>query len=591
MARRRMFWQLFPAFLLITLASVVAVAWYSTNELREFQLDDVANNLEARASLVQSQVLTAVLENRASDVDSVCDLLGAASETRITVILPSGEVLGDSEEDPSLMDDHSNRPEIKHALGGSVGSSIRFSRTIGETLMYVAIPLVSDGEIIGIVRTSIPITSVERTLGGIRRKIAFGCVVIAALIIVVSLIISRRISSPIERLTVGANYFAKGELQRKLRVDGSNEVHALAEAMNEMAADLHDRIQTVTRQRNEQEAILSSMSEGVIAFDSAERLLEMNHAAEYLIGVTNEKVRGRSFHEIVRNADLQQMVESVLAGEPVEGDIVLRIGGEKHLQVRGTALRDARGDRKGALIVLNDVSRIRRLENIRQDFVANVSHELRTPITSIKGFVETLLDQSPEDKDEVRRFLEIVRKHADRLNTIIEDLLSLSRIEEGAAESGLTLAKSSIREILAAAIHACAMQASSKDITIDLECSADLYVKADHALLEQAVINLIDNAIKYSDRGSGVNVIAAMSNDSIDISVMDRGIGIEEQHLSRVFERFYRVDKARSRDQGGTGLGLAIVKHIAIAHGGNVEIDSTLGEGTTCTIHLPILKT
>jgi len=585
-----MFWQLFPAFLLITLASVVAVAWYSTNELRKFQLDEVAYNLEARASLVQSQVLTAVLENRAADVDSVCDLLGAASATRITVILPSGEVLGDSEEDPALMDDHSSRPEIESALLGSVGSSIRFSKTIGETLMYVAIPLASDDKILAIVRTSIPITAVESTLAGIRRKIAVGCIIIAALIIVVSLIISRKISSPIERLTDGANYFAKGKLQRKLRVDGSNEVSSLAEAMNKMAADLHDRILTVTRQRNEQEAILSSMSEGVIAFDSSERLLEMNHAAEDLIGVTNEQAQGRSFHEIVRNAELQRMVESVLAGEPVEGDIVLRIGGEKHIQVRGTALRDARGDRKGALIVLNDVSRTRRLENIRRDFVANVSHELRTPITSIKGFVETLLDQPPEDKDEAERFLHIVRKHADRLNAIIEDLLSLSRIEQGAAEAELALTKSRVGDVLSASILACDRQASAKGIALDLECDADLYAKADPALLEQAVVNLIDNAIKYSNKGSIVNVTAAASETSIDISVMDRGIGISEQHISRVFERFYRVDKARSRDLGGTGLGLAIVKHIALAHGGNVEIDSTPGEGTTCTIHLPLLK-
>jgi two-component system phosphate regulon sensor histidine kinase PhoR len=456
--------------------------------------------------------------------------------------------------------------------------------------MYVAVPLLHSGEVIGVMRTSIPITEVEQSLANIRLKIAYGCLVIAALIIVVSVIISRRLSGPIEKLKDGANEFAKGDLARKLRVEGSDEVSALAEAMNEMAADLHDRIETVTRQRNEQEAILSSMSEGVMAFDPNERLLEMNHAAEELIAVKNEDARGRSFHEIVRNADLQRMVEQVLAGESIEGDITLRTNGEKHIQVRGTALRDSYGERKGALIVLNDVSRLRRLENIRRDFVANVSHELRTPITSIKGFVDTLLDRSPEDTNEAKRFLEIVRKHADRLNTIIEDLLSLSRIEQGAAESELSLQKSSIREILAASVHACEMKAKSKGIKIDLECSPDMYAKADPALLEQAVINLIDNAIKYSDSGSVVNIVAAPSETTVDISVMDRGIGISEQHLSRVFERFYRVDKARSRDLGGTGLGLAIVKHIAIAHGGDVEIDSTLGEGTTCTIHLPALQ-
>jgi two-component system phosphate regulon sensor histidine kinase PhoR len=273
--------------------------------------------------------------------------------------------------------------------------------------------------------------------------------------------------------------------------------------------------------------------------------------------------------------------------EPVEKDILLYTDVERIINAHGTLLRDADKHRVGALIVLNDITRLWRLENIRRDFVANVSHEIRTPITAVKGFVETLRDGSVKDPKDSKRFLGIIEKHVDRLEAIIEDLLSLSRIERGTEGEHIMLQGGRIRDVLLTAIQVCEAKAAPKNIRVELSCNEELKANINPALLEQAVVNLIDNAIKFSDNGSSVLVKAIQMNGQIGISIRDQGCGIEKKHLPRLFERFYRVDKARSRQMGGTGLGLAIVKHITQAHGGQVSVESIPGEGSTFSIHIP----
>jgi two-component system phosphate regulon sensor histidine kinase PhoR len=342
------------------------------------------------------------------------------------------------------------------------------------------------------------------------------------------------------------------------------------------------------RQRNEIEAVLSSMVEGVIAVDMEERVISMNHAAQKMLGCDSAEAQGRSIQEVVRNTVLQDFVKNTLSSQKaVEKDIALSSDGDRFLNGHGTLLCDAEGRQIGAVIVLNDVTRLMRLEKIRREFVANISHEIKTPITAIKGFVETLRDGALENQEDAERFLEIIGKHVDRLEAIIEDLLSLSRIEQVAEREEILLDEGRLKDVLETAIQVCEASAMAKKIEIELSCAEDAVARFDLPILEQAIVNLIDNAIKYSSEGKTVWVEAIQTGNETLISVRDQGCGIEKQHLSRLFERFYRVDKARSRQLGGTGLGLAIVKHIAQAHGGHVTVESIPGRGSTFSIHLP----
>jgi two-component system, OmpR family, phosphate regulon sensor histidine kinase PhoR len=586
--KKRLLWHLFPSFLLITVVSLMAVTWYASRSLREFFLEQTASDLESRARLFESQILRYLDPLEDKSIDLLCKDIGKGAFTRFTVILPSGKVAGDSEEDPALMDTHLDRPEFIQALNNPFGMSVRYSRTLAQNMMYVGVRIIKNNRILAVVRASIPITSIEALIRNIRNEIALGGVIIALFAAILSLAISRRITRPIEEIKRTAESISHGNFQARSQVNQSDEIGSLSDAINQMAAQLRDRIDTVMQQRNEIEAMLSSMIEGVIAVDEEEHIISMNEAAAAMFSCDVATVKGRSIQEVVRNTVLHDFVKKALTSqEPVERDIVLYSDIERIISAHGTVLQGGDEHRVGALIVLNDVTRLWRLENIRRDFVANVSHEIRTPITAIKGFVETLRDGSVKDPKESKRFLGIVEKHVDRLEAIIEDLLSLSRIERGAEGEHIKLHVGRIRDVLITAIQVCEIKATPKNITIELSCSDELKAAINPALLEQAVVNLIDNAVKFSDEGSTILIKAAQINGQINISIHDQGCGIEKEHLPRLFERFYRIDKARSRHMGGTGLGLAIVKHIAQAHGGRVSVESTPGKGSTFSIYIP----
>jgi two-component system phosphate regulon sensor histidine kinase PhoR len=330
------------------------------------------------------------------------------------------------------------------------------------------------------------------------------------------------------------------------------------------------------------------MLEAVIAVDREERLISLNPAAAKWFETEPEKVQGRSIPEAIRNLAMQQFIVRALRSRaPMEDDIVVYQNGERTLNIRSAPLLDAAQEPIGTLIVFNDVTQLRRLENMRRDFVANVSHEIKTPLTAIKGFVETLNQGVAENPAEAKRFLGIVAKHVDRLTSVVEDLLMLSRIEDQGERHELKQERTRLREIFQNAVQVCRPGADEKRIRIELAGDENLTAVVDPVLIEQAVVNLLDNAIKYSDAETSVRLAAQQTAEEIRISVQDHGIGIERKHLPRLFERFYRVDKARSRAMGGTGLGLAIVKHISQAHGGRVDVASALNEGSTFTIHLP----
>jgi two-component system phosphate regulon sensor histidine kinase PhoR len=586
--KKRLLWQLYPSYLLIMLISLVAVTWYATHSLRHFYLDQAASGLEARAHLLEKQILDYLDPLDQKGIDRLCKRIGQSAATRITIILPSGKVVGDSEKDPAAMDTHVDRPEFIQALNDSLGRATRYSRTLDKNLMYVGLAVKKGTRTVAVLRTSTPVDSIDQAIYKIQIKIALVGLIIAVIAAILSLLVSRRITRPMEQIKSWAESVAGGKPHSRPPAAESEEISALSEALNRMAEELQDRIDTIMRQRNEIKAMLASMVEGVIAVDTQERLISMNDSAARMFACRPSDAQGRSIQEVVRNTTLHQFVRDALSSDrPVETDIVLSGTADRFISCHGTSLTDADGHQIGALIVLNDVSHIRKLETIRREFVANVSHEIRTPITAIRGFVETLQDGALDNAEDARRFLGIIEKHVNRLEAIIEDLLSLSRIEQEAETHDIHLSEASLLDVLQNAIQVCQVAAALKKARIDLSCSEHLVAGMDAQLLEQAVVNLLDNAIKYSDEGSSIQLSCTEGENEIVITVKDPGCGIEKRHLPRIFERFYRVDKARSRHLGGTGLGLAIVKHITQAHGGHIKVESAPGKGSAFSIHLP----
>ncbi len=587
MRSRRIFPKLFSLYLVITLISVAAITVLSVHTVKNFYYSRTSDQLGAVARLVERDVRGSFATLSVAELDSICDELGRLASSRITFIAPDGTVLGDTDEDPARMENHADRPEIQAALSGKTGVSIRFSPTLKSPRMYLAIPLVVNGQIIGVVRASKSVAEIDRTLKRVYFWIALGGLIIAVLAAIVGYAAFRRITRPLVAIKKGADRFAAGDLGYRLHVEGSEEIGRLAQTLNEMAEQLQERIHTITRQHNELEAVLENMLEGVLAVDVNERILKINRAAEKILGINAADARGRLVPEVVRSSDLQDFIFRLLRKDGGWEEEIEIHSDDRWFQVHGTLLQDENGDRFGGLVVLNDITRLKKLETIRRDFVANVSHELRTPITALKGFVETLQDENYDSKEDAKRFLDIIARQTDRLNAIVADLLELSRIEQEAETGGIELEITNLEDVLERAWENCRIRAQEKGIAIELDCPDDLAAPVNAPLLEQAVTNLLDNAVNYSPEGAVIRLSVRETDAEIVIEVSDPGCGIEPQHLPRLFERFYRVDKNRSRELGGTGLGLAIVKHIALAHRGTVSVDSTPGAGSTFRIHLP----
>ena len=597
---KKLVWQIFPANVLTILIAIIAVSWYGTTSLREFYLQETEADLEARANLVSSRVIDYLQNGRVAELKKYCVSAGRESRTRITVISLDGKVVADSNEDPEIMDNHRHRLEIEKAFSGGVGKSRRYSKTLDENLIYVAIPLrfalqqaAANGRstaINAVLRVSVSVATLDKTLAGIKVRIGLGTVGVMLLAGVITLLISRNISKPLEQMTKSAVQFSRGDFSERMlplaKKTASLEVITLAGSMDRMAELLDEKIQAIVTHRNQLETVFSSMVEAVIAIDVDEKVISINDAAADLFGVTRQVATGRIVQQIVRNVNLQQQISHTLATkECIEDEIVLHDeNGDRFLQTNVVTLSNGMGENVGVLVVMNDVTKLRRLENVRRDFVANVSHELRTPITSIRGYVETLLDGALDTREDAERFLNIVLRQSERLSTIIDDLLVLSRIEEESKQDQIHLQQGHLRPVIESALQTCQLKADEAGIKMAIECEGDIIVEMNAALLEQALVNLLVNGITYSKQGDWVtvqgSVVESEGKKEVQIVVRDTGCGIARKHLPRLFERFYRSDKARSRKLGGTGLGLAIVKHIAQAHNGRIEVTSVEGKGS-----------
>ncbi len=436
-----------------------------------------------------------------------------------------------------------------------------------------------------------PAGSFEEANASLRRRFLW---VTAAGLGLLGVVLARMASSwtrVLGQMEEAARRLGRGDIRHHMPLPDDPLFHPLAESLNEMSDQLFLQIQTVVRQRNQLQTLLESMSDGLLACDDEEVILDLNRPAAAWLGAEADAARGRRVYDFCRNPELRQIIRQVVeTGAAQERDLTLEAGGhERLLRARGTMLNRLEG-RRGVLLILQDVTHLRRLENMRRDFAANVSHELRTPVTSIRGYAETLLDGALDDRADAARMVEIIQRQAERLMAIFDDLLKLSRIEQQGEQDAIVLAPADLGPLLSAAVEPCARQAAALGIRVELEQEPDLRANVHPVLLEQAVSNLLDNAIKYGGSGRWVGVTARRSPDGgITIAVSDRGPGIEPRHFERLFERFYRVDRARSRSIGGTGLGLAIVKHIAQAHGGDVAVESAPGRGATFLLRLPPL--
>jgi two-component system phosphate regulon sensor histidine kinase PhoR len=580
-------WQLIPSYLLIILVSLGGVSWFALTSLRPFFIQRTASDLEIRARILAGQVADHLRPVDAAAVSRICRRVGQHTDTRVTVILADGTVMADSDEEPNRMENHRSRPEVLQALAGGLGRSERYSSTQGQRMMYVALPLEGGDAPFAVLRVAIPLTAVTSQVNALFVDVLIGGFFSAILALALAFLVSRRISRPVEQLRSGAEKFSAGDLQHRLEVPGPAELADLARTMNQMAAQLQGRIDAVISQRNEFETVLASMVEGVVAIDRQGRIMSFNAAFTRMLAVPTGPVKGRDINEIIRDRSFHQLLtESLTQNRLVQGDLVVRQPVERVFDTHCVPLAGLAEAPGGTLVVLHDVTRMRRLENVRQDFVANVSHEIRTPLTAIQGFVETLM-QAAEDPEERRRFLDIIQRHVNRLNDILEDLLALARLEQRGEGATVTLETTPLRGVIETAAQLVQWKADARGVRLALDCAADITVKVDATLLEQALINLIDNAVKYSPEKETVHVAAVQADGELQIRVRDHGPGIPQKYQPRIFERFYRVDKARSRKIGGTGLGLAIVKHISQVHGGRVSLESSSGRGSTFTIHLP----
>lgn len=595
--KRRLLWHLFPPNLLIILGAIFVVTWYGSTVIRAFYFEQMESGLETRARLIEPEI-TRLAAGSKVKLQNFCRQVGKRAKTRITVVRGDGTVVAESDSDPAHMGNHANRPELITALGGHTGSALRFSKTLAENMLYVAIPLKIPGESQAWgLRLSVPATSLDRILDTIRNKIILASLVVVFFAALITLFVSRLISRPLEEIRQGAEKLARGELDHPLQINTtamSTEVAGLAGSLNKMSELVHDRVQAMTRHRNELEAVFTGMTEPILAVDTEMHIIRLNRAAMRLFHLQLLTVKGKPMQDLIHHEDLQQIIHDVLANEShIEKNIILSDqAGRIYLQTRAVPLRDGVNRLIGVLVVMNDMTRLYRLETMRRDFVANVSHELKTPITAIKGYVETLLDGALEQPEDACRFLGIIDRQASHLNAIIDDLLTLSRIEQKTEHNEIALTLNNIREILESALQTCSRTAANKQITIKIDCSSDLVGRVTPTLLEQAVINLLTNAITHSHEGGTIMLRAQRESDEsgksrIILSVEDHGIGIAAEHLDRLFERFYRCDRARGRKQGGTGLGLAIVTHIAQVHGGSVAVTSEPGQGSVFSIILP----
>lgn len=545
------------------------------------------NELE-QSLLFQTQLLANIFAHKLAEssavttVDSLTDELGHKIGGRITIIDKDGKVVGDSYESGEKllgMENHKDRPEVASALQGKVGKSIRYSYTIKVDMLYVASPIQVQKKTIGVARLALPLNELQHQQNMILNLVFLGLFLAFIFSLLLSFGFSNQVTKPLRQMVEIGKKMSEGNFTRRIKIKTKDEIGELGETLNQMSVELSEKIAEITEDRSQLQSILSSMTEGILAVDRQGKVLLVNEALSRMFEL-NASFQGKLHYEIIRDHDLNQFIQAVLSNRKEEKkEISLIHPQERDFMIQSALVRQPREGGIFAVFSFHDITELKKLERVRKDFVANVSHELRTPLTSIKGFVEALQDGSIDNPEQSSRFLSIISQHTNRMNKIISDLLQLSQIES--KEFELKIEPFSLKELVEEVVYILKRSADKKLQNLEVHLhSADARVLGDKYRINQALTNLVDNAIKYTPEKGKIKIESRDKGELVEIAVIDNGMGIPPNDLPRIFERFYRVDKGRSRELGGTGLGLSIVKHIIEAHGETVNAQSQLGKGS-----------
>ena len=574
-------WRTAAAFVALILVCILGLSLYLSHFFEDSYLENLKVQLADQARLVADSGTSYVSSGQGAASDALAKRLGEQIDARITIIASDGMVLGDSDEDPAAMENHSDRPEVIDALVQGTGSSIRHSSTLGLDMMYVAVPVVDGGQVVGIARVSLPLTEIHDSVGHVNVTIAWTALVAAFLAILVAVQLSKVTVTPIKELTDVSRRMAAGQLDQEIDVTSVDEVGELARSFNLMAARIKEMVAIISTERDRLAVTLSNIGDGIVVVDGDSRVTLVNRAAETMLHIPKGDAAGRSFVSLVRDYELDNLLQRCLRTREQQTGMVETSPRKRALGVSATPLKE----NPGCLLLIRDLTELRRLETVRRDFVSNISHELRTPLATLKALAETLREGALDDPLVAKSFLGKMNTEVDRLAQMVEELGELSRIESG--EAPVQMEPFDAASTLEQAAARLRPQAERAGVRLDTSIPSDLpRAIGDREKVERVLVNLIHNAIKFTDAGGSITVSVETDGGSLRVSVTDTGVGIPADDLPRIFERFYKADKARSGS--GTGLGLAIAKHIVEAHGGAIRAHSTEGKGSVFSFTLPL---
>lgn len=564
------------------------VGVYSGGLIERVYLDTLAHRLSKEASVIAVSIETKeglyMDENR---LQELIQRFATVDDTRITIVNIDGRVLADTEADPKQMDNHGDRPEIREALQIGDAQAVRYSYTLDTDMIYVS-HVIKDNtnKPQGAIRLSLSLEKINEFVHHLWISLTFGMVAALVLTIIVSLLVSRHITRPIAEITAVARKITEKKFESRVRVNTIGEIGQLAQALNFMAASLEAQMKEIRQNEEKLSGVLNNMVSGVILIGESRRILLVNSAIEEFLGYSESTLIGKLHIEAGLNFGLSQLIDRCFqTGEKIRDEVHIYYPKEKIIDANLAPYTTDHGEVKGIVTVLHDITAIRRLEKLRSEFVANVSHELKTPITSIKGFAETLLDGAIDDPDISKQFLEIIYNESERLHRLINDILDLSKVEQ--KKLPLQIGPVDVMGLIREISYNLQDKMAKKKIHFQIPDIESIYVEADRDRLQQIIINLLDNAISYTHENGKIEIQLHDTGEGIELFVKDNGIGIPEADLERIFERFYRVDKGRSRNSGGTGLGLAIVKHLVESHHGKITVNSQEGKGSVFKLFLP----
>ena len=580
-------WRIAIPYTILFLAIMVGLAVYLSQVIRQTYIADLEQRLTDAARLIGENTTPALAAQDSQQLNALAARHASLVGMRVTIIAPDGTVLGESDEDWSQMDNHRDRPEVAQALAGGVGSSTRFSHTVGQQMLYVAARVMSGEQVLGVVRVAMPLAQVEANVAHLQRIILYASLLAGGLSILLAALIASYTTRPVRTLTASVEKamsagFNSPAWEKELAPHSTDEVGKLTRVFKRMGAQIQAQLDTLETEREKLTCVLQEMTDGVVIVDRLGKVQMLNRAAQAMFGIPADNTGGRSMIETLRSHQVYELWQHCV--QTGEAQSLTLESVEKRLWLQCIATPMSQAHQGNVLILLQNITRLRQADIVRRDFISNISHELRTPLASLKALTETLQEGALEDPPAARRFLTRMETEVDALSLMVSELLELARIESGQ----VPLQLKSIRpvDILLPAVDRLRLQAERGGLSLELDCPEDLpLVLADQTRLEQVLVNLLHNAIKFTPAGGKITLRAAQQPGEVLFSVQDTGVGIAMADLPRIFERFYKTDQARA--SGGTGLGLSISRHLVEAHGGKLWTESIEGQGSTFTFSVP----